>query len=71
MLVILFCNLVCIYECILYVKRSLVVVLFFMVKSESKISPGTNFAAEDMKENIRVIFVYGCKFSNFESNRIA
>ena len=25
---------------------------FFIVKSESKRSPGTDFAAEDMKENI-------------------
>ena len=31
-----------------------------------------HFAAEDMKETIRAIFVYSCDFfSNFESNRIA
>ena len=28
------------------------IVVFFIVKSESKRSPGTNFVAEDMKENI-------------------
>ena len=37
---------------------SLAVVVFFKVKSESKRSPGTDFAAEDMKELIRAIFVY-------------
>ena len=43
---------------------------FFIVKSESKRSPGTDFAAEDMKENIRGIFAY--KATNFRiSNRIA
>ena len=31
---------------------------FFIVKSESEISPGTDFKVEDMKENIRVIFAY-------------
>ena len=70
MLLILFCNLVCIYEYI-YVRTSLAVVFFFMVKSESERSPGTDFAAEAMKENIRAIFVYSCEFSNFKSNRIA
>ena len=34
------------------------VVVFFIVKSENKRSPGTDFAAEDMKENIQSIFVY-------------
>jgi len=33
-------------------------VVIFIVKSESKRWPGTDFAAEDMKENIWVIFVY-------------
>ena len=32
--------------------------VYFIVKSESKISPGTDFVAEDMKENILEIFVY-------------
>ena len=44
MLVILFCNLVC--------------VIYFIVKSESKRSSGTNFAEEDMKENILGLFAY-------------
>ena len=61
MLVILFCNLVCLYEYI-YVRSNLAVVVFFIVKSESKRSPGTNFAAEDVTENIRAIFVYSCEF---------
>ena len=39
-------------------RSSLAVVIFFMVKPESKRSPGTDFAADDMKENIREIFVY-------------
>ena len=30
----------------------------FIVKSESKRSPRTDFAVEDMKENIRVILIY-------------
>ena len=50
MLEILFCNLMCVYEYI-YVRSSLAVVVFFMVKPESKISPGTNFAAEEIKTN--------------------
>ena len=58
---ILFCNLVCVYEYI-YVRSNLAVVVFFIVKSESKRLPGTNFAAEDMKEIIRAIFVYSCEF---------
>ena len=33
-------------------------VVVFIVKSERKSSPGTDFAAEDMKESISVIFVY-------------
>ena len=33
------------------------VVVFFIVKSESKRSPGTDYTAEDMKENIQAIFV--------------
>ena len=33
-------------------------VVISVVKSESKTSPGTNFAAEDMKENIQAIFIY-------------
>ena len=47
-------------------RSRLAVVVFFKVKSESKRSPGTNFAAEDMKENIRAMFTYIA--SNFESN---
>ena len=47
MLVILFCNLVCVYEYI-YVRSSLAVVVFFIVNSESKRSPGTNFVTVDM-----------------------
>ena len=39
-------------------RSGLAVVVLFMVKSESKRLPVTNFAAEDMKENIRMIFVY-------------
>ena len=58
MLVILFCNLVCLRIHIRYVRSSLAVVIFFVVKSESNESPGTDFAVEDMKENIRGIFVY-------------
>ena len=61
MLVILFCNLVCVYEYI-YVRSSLAVVVFFTVKSENKRSPGTNFAVGDMKENIRTIFFIGAHF---------
>ena len=38
-------------------RSSLAVVVFFIVKSESKRSPGTDFAEEDMKENIRTVFV--------------
>ena len=36
------------------------VVVFFIVKSESKRLPSTctHFVAEDMKENIQAIFVY-------------
>ena len=40
-----------------YMRNVLAVVVFFIVKSESKRSPRTDFVAEDMKENIRVIFV--------------
>ena len=39
-------------------RSSLAVVVFFIVKSENKRSPGTDFAVEDMKENILMIFVY-------------
>ena len=55
---------VCIH--IRYVRSSLVVVDFFIVKSESKRSSGTHLAAEDMEENIQAIFVY--ILYNFESN---
>ena len=41
-----------------YVRSSLAVVVFFIVKSESKRSPGTDFAAEGKKEYIRAIFTY-------------
>ena len=62
MLLILFCCLICVYEYI-YVRSNLAVVVLFTLKSESKRSPGTNFAAEDTKEqNIRAIFVYSCEF---------
>ena len=64
MLVILFCNLVCVYEYI-YVMSSLAFVVFFIVILESKRLPGS------MKENIRTIFVSSCELLNFESNRIA
>ena len=37
---------------------SLAIVVFFKVKSESKRSPRTDFAAEDMKENVQAIFFY-------------
>ena len=57
MIVILFCNLVCIRIHIRYVRISLADVVFFIVKSESKRSPRADFAAEDMKDNIRAIFV--------------
>ena len=50
-------------------KSSLADVVFFIVKSESKRSPGTDFAAEDMKETIQAIFAYTA--ANFRiSNRI-
>ena len=39
---------------------------FFIVLSENKTLPGTDFTVEDMKENIRAIFVYVA--ANFESN---
>ena len=39
-------------------RSSLAVVVFFIVKSESKISSGTDFVAEDMKANIRAILIY-------------
>ena len=39
-------------------SSSLAVVVVFIFKSESKTLPGTDFAAVDMKENIRAIFVY-------------
>ena len=69
MLVILFCNRgVCTHIHIRYVRSILAVIVIFIVKSESKRSPGTDFAAEDMKENIRAIFVYiAANFRN--SNR--
>ena len=41
-----------------YARSSLAVVVFFIVKSESKRSPGTDFAAENMKEHIQAIFAY-------------
>ena len=60
-LVILFCNLVCVYVKlrihIRCVRSSLAVVVFFMVKSKvSKIARGP-ILREDMKENIRTIFM--------------
>ena len=48
----------CIRIHIRYVRSSLAVVASFIVKSESKRSSGTDFVVEDMKENIRAIFVY-------------
>ena len=60
---------VCIHIHIRYVRSSLAVVVFFIVKSERKRSPGTDFAAEDVKENIRATFAYIT--ANFRiSNRI-
>ena len=55
------------YMYIGYVRGSLAViyVVIFLVKSEHKRSPGNDFA-DDMKTNIRVIFIY--TVSNFESN---
>ena len=58
MLVVLLCNLICIRIHIRYVRSSLAVAVFSIVKSERKMSPGTDLAAEDMKENVRAIFVY-------------
>ena len=50
-------------------RSSLAVVVFFIIKSESKSSPGTDFAVEDRNKNIRVIFVYIA--GNYQiSNRI-
>ena len=60
----------CIRIQIRYVRSSLAVVVFFIVKSESKRSPGTDFAAEDMKENIRMIFIYiAANFFEFNSEK--
>ena len=42
----------------MYVRNSWAVVVFFIVKSERKRWSRTNFEAEDLKENIRAIFVY-------------
>ena len=44
------------------------VVVLFIVKSESKRSPVTEFTAEDMKENIQMIFVYITGLQIIESN---
>ena len=41
-----------------------------ILRSYVKDCPEPIFAVEDMKEKIQAIFVYSCKFSNFESNRI-
>ena len=52
-----------------YMRSSLAFVIFFIVKSERKRSPGTDFAAEDMKDTIRAILFYTA--ANFRiSNRI-
>ena len=59
----------CIPINIRYVRSSLAVVMFFIVKSESKSSPGIDFTAEDMMENIRVIFVYLAAYFRI-SNRL-
>ena len=48
-------------------RSSLGVVVFFVVKSENKRSPGTNFTVADMKENIRKVFVYNSEFSNIQN----
>ena len=48
----------CICIHIRYVRSSLAVAVFFVVKSESYRSAGTDFATEEMKKNIQVIFVY-------------
>ena len=48
----------CIHIHIRYVRSSLAVVVYFIVKSESNRSPGTDFVEEDMKENIRAIYAY-------------
>ena len=45
--------------CIRSARSNLAVIfVIYIVKSERKRSPGTDFAVEDMKENIRAIFVY-------------
>ena len=50
-----------------FVRSSLEVVVFFIVKSESKRLLGTDFAAEDMKENIQaIICLHSCNFFNIE-----
>ena len=49
---------VCVRIHIRYVRSSLADVVYFIVKSESKRSPGSDFAEEDMKENIRTKFDY-------------
>ena len=56
----------CIHIHIKYVRSSLAV-SFFIATSESKRSPGTNFAAEEgiYLSDIRL---YSCKVSNLESN---
>ena len=48
----------CIHIHIRYVRSCLAVVVYFIVKSESNRSPGTDFVEEDMKENIRAIYAY-------------
>ena len=54
-----------------YVRSSLAVVVFFIVKSESKRSPETDFAADFCEGKYSSdIRLYSCEFSNFESNRI-
>ena len=58
----------CIRIRIRYVRSSLAVVVFFIVKSESSTSSGTEFAPEDMKENIRAILIYIAANFRIESN---
>ena len=58
----------CIRIHIRYVRSSLAVVVFFLIKSQSKRSPGTNFAAEDMKKSERYSFIAAMFEFRIESN---
>ena len=51
-----------IYTYKIYVRSSLAVVVFFIVKSESKRSPGTNFAGGHEGKYSSDVHLYKCKF---------